>query len=93
MTEKNKERHLKTVNLKTSTVSTHYFDSLSEVNPSDKQRPEFFEASFIDNYTFGSSEVRYELKTPVTPPRVMMYNMATKKVKLIGQDHIKNMPD
>ena len=93
ITEKNKERHLKTVNLKTGTISTHYFDSVQEVNPSDKRRPEFFEASFIDNYTFDSNTVRYELKTPVTPTRAMLYNMATKKVNYVGADHIKNMPD
>jgi 16S rRNA G527 N7-methylase RsmG len=33
--EKNRKRQLKTVNLRSDKVSTHYFDSLVEVNTAD----------------------------------------------------------
>jgi hypothetical protein len=77
--EKNRTRQLKTVNLRSDKVSTHYFDSPVEVNTADNQVPAFFDVAFEDNYSFDSSEVRYQLQTPVVPVRTIQFNMATKK--------------
>lgn len=83
---------MKTINLRSDKVNTHYFDSNFEVNPSDKQVSAFFDVNLDDNYTYDTNEVRYQLKTPVTPIRTIQYNMATKKSKFINQEHIANMP-
>jgi len=79
LVEKSKQRQLKCVNLKTHKISTHYFDTQYEVNPSDQQVPEFFDVALEDNYSFGEHQVRYRLTTPVTTPRTLLYNMATKR--------------
>ena len=67
LTEKDGQRQLKNVNLRTDKVSTHYFDSAGEVSPASGEISEFFDVSLEDNYTFDSNSVRYRLSTPSTP--------------------------
>ena len=65
LTEKDGQRQLKNVNLRTDKVSTHYFDSASEVSPASGQISEFFDVSLEDNYTFDSNTVRVlQMLTP-----------------------------
>ena len=55
--EKNGQRQLKSISLKTNNVSTHYFDSPGEVCPANGEVSEFFEANLSDNYTFDTNYV------------------------------------
>lgn len=54
--------------------------------------PDFFDVSLEDNYTFDCHEVRYKLTTPVTPPRTLMFNMATKRTAFVNTETVMNMP-
>lgn len=71
ISEQDKQRQLKCVNLKTNKQSTHYFDSEFEVQPADQQVSEFFDVGFEDNYTFDCTNVRYNFTTPVTTSRTL----------------------
>ena len=51
--EKDGQRQLKSVSLKTDKITTHFFDSPEEVCPVQGEISEFFEASFTDNLTFN----------------------------------------
>ena len=55
------------------------FDSTPERNPSDEERAQFYNAILEDNLTFDEVNIRYELKTPNVPNRVLTLNMGTKK--------------
>ena len=79
------------MNLRTDKVSTHYFDSASEVSPASGEISEFFDVSLEDNYTFDSNTVRYRLSTPSTPQRVLDYQMSIKQsTPVLFEDQIKN---
>lgn len=82
------------INLKTQREHLHLFDSPSEGNPADEQRPtDFFDVEFEDNYTFNASNLRYRLLTPNTPQRVFNLNLGTKRPELLMQEqyaHLKH---
>lgn len=78
------------MNLKTNRVSTHFFDSPSEVNPADNQVSEIFDVQFEDNLTFSSNSVRYRILTPTSPSRVLDFNMGTKRTAIAHSEHITN---
>lgn len=84
--EKNKQRQLKAVNLKTGKINTHYFDSQYEVNQDSQQVADFFDAQLEDNYSFDSHEIRYSYRTPCSTPRTLTYNLATKRTTHIHQE-------
>ena len=91
LTEKDGQRQLKNVNLRTDKISTHYFDSAGEVSPANGEISEFFDVSLEDNFTFNSNSVRYRLSTPSTPQRVLDYQMSIKKpTSVLFEDQIKN---
>jgi protease II len=81
--EKDGRRILRSVNLKTSKVHTHYFDSQFEVNQSDKQISDFFDANLVDNNSFDTHQVRYKLTTPVAPAKTIEFNMAVKQTRFV----------
>lgn len=89
--EKDGQRQLKSISLKTDKVTTHYFDSAEEVCPVQGEISEFFEASFSDNLTFDSNYVQYSLSTPSTLSRTLDFFMSTKKsTGILAEDHISN---
>lgn len=55
------------MNLKTGRQHVHMFDSLYELNPADGLVADVFDATFEDNLTFDTAELRYRLSTPNTP--------------------------
>lgn len=61
------------------------------MNPSDGEVPDFFDISLEDNYSFNTHEVRYKLTTPVTTPRILSFNMATKRTNLLNVESVTNM--
>ena len=54
LVDKNKQRQLKCINLRTNKLSTHFFDSPLEVNQHTKQISEFFDVNLEDNYSFDN---------------------------------------
>ena len=41
--------------------------------------------------TFDDVNLRYVLSTPNSPPRRLHFNMGTKRVSHLGQDHYENL--
>ena len=72
------------VNLKTMREHVHLFDSSREMNPAEEGKTaDFFDVELEDNYTFDTTQLRYRLLTPNTPPRVLNFNLGTKQTDLI----------
>lgn len=59
----------------------HFFDQVDELAESDGKIVPYLDVSFVDNYSFKDSVLRYSLAAPNQPERVLGYNMGTKKTK------------
>lgn len=57
----------------------HFFDQASELAASDDKIVPYMDISFVDNYSFNDSVLRYRLAAPNQPERAVGYNMGTKK--------------
>ncbi|CDW77077.1 oligopeptidase b [Stylonychia lemnae] len=88
--EKNQQRIMKIINLKTEREYTHLFDSEKELNPADGLITDFYDVEMEDNYTFDSASLRYRLYTPNTPQRVLNINLGTKKTEQIFMEQYQN---
>ena len=89
--ERQGQRQLRTISLKTESVSTHYFDSAGEVCPVNGDVSEFFEASLHENLTFDSNYVKYQIQTPSTLTKTLDYFMSTRRVTdILSEEHITN---
>lgn len=64
LVEQSGQRLLRTINLRTSKESVHYFNDAKFEVGSENAIQEFFDIQFEDNLTFDSPSVRYRMQKP-----------------------------